>query len=164
MKQHHDKLKQVYRHIQGNSTQAHEHYLPLALACLWIGSGLTSLLNWHQQSMQLLQTQVYLGHAMKLMPLWLQHLIYQGSAIWDLFLGLWLLFNKRITLCYLLQLLSIIGYSIIATAGEPSLWLDPMAPLLKNIPILATTYFLFIKSKNHKNHNNYENHNNYDKQ
>ena len=37
----------------------------------------------------------------------------------------------------LAQLIVVLGYSLVIGVALPSLWLDPLGPLLKNIPILA---------------------------
>jgi hypothetical protein len=37
----------------------------------------------------------------------------------------------------LVQTIVIAGYTIAFTVALPSLWLDPLGPLLKNLPIIA---------------------------
>jgi hypothetical protein len=54
-------------------------------------------------------------------------------SILDLVLGLMLLFSWFIPLVGALMLLSLLGYSLLLGLAEPTLWLEPLGGLLKNI-------------------------------
>lgn len=62
----------------------------------------------------------------------------------DAVLGGWLLTNRRLKWCYLIQLYVIIIYSILLTFIAPDFWLHPFGPLSKNIPILMLVYILYL--------------------
>jgi hypothetical protein len=62
--------------------------------------------------------------------------IYAGSFL-DMVFGIWLLLNFRLHLCYKLQIVVIVTYSILLSLIDFSFWLHPFGPLTKNIPIIA---------------------------
>lgn len=67
--------------------------------------------------------------------LW-QLFLFYASALWDGLLGIAMLFNYRFKLTSILQLITILVYTLIITIKLPYLWLDPFAPIAKNIPLL----------------------------
>jgi len=44
---------------------------------------------------------------------------------------------------WLLQLLTVAAYSLIIAFRLPEMWAHPFAPLVKNLPIMATLFFLY---------------------
>lgn len=44
---------------------------------------------------------------------------------------------------WLLQLITVAAYSLIIAFGLPEMWAHPFAPLVKNLPIMATLFFLY---------------------
>jgi membrane glycosyltransferase len=72
--------------------------------------------------------------------------IYAGSLV-DAIIGLWLLTNRQLRLCYLLQMLVIVVYSLLLTWIALDFWLHPFGPLTKNVPLLALIYILFSEEK-----------------
>ena len=72
--------------------------------------------------------------------------IYAGSLL-DAMIGLWLLSNRQLRLCYLLQMVVIVVYSLLLTWMALDFWLHPFGPLTKNVPLLALIYILFSDEK-----------------
>ncbi|ABM36794.1 DoxX-like family protein [Polaromonas naphthalenivorans] len=105
-----------------------------SLIAVWLGTAAVSLLELEGQSAQLL-------HAAGLsQPLLVQALIVSGAAA-DLALGLALwLRPKRTT--YLAALALMLLMTLAATMLLPGLWLHPLGPLLKNLPIAALLWVL----------------------
>lgn len=105
-----------------------------SLIAVWLGTAAVSLLELDGQSAQLL-------HAAGLsQPLLVQALIVSGAAA-DLALGLALwLRPKRTT--YLAALALMLLMTLAATMLLPGLWLHPLGPLLKNLPIAALLWVL----------------------
>ncbi len=60
-----------------------------------------------------------------------------GSCMMDIAIAALLLFGRSIVQTTILQLLVIAGYTLVIGFALPHLWLDPLAPLLKNLPIIV---------------------------
>ena len=56
------------------------------------------------------------------------------SPTWPWGLALWLLPGRK---SYLTALLLMAAMTVLATVLQPTLWLHPLGPLLKNLPIAA---------------------------
>lgn len=109
--------------------------LRMALAILWIGSGVISLIPSHALALQWFNK---MGFSSGVAQIGLY-----STAILDIGLGLLLLLNWWTKTVVLLQFSVIIIYTFIASIFFPGLWLQPFAPLLKNIPILVATLIMF---------------------
>jgi hypothetical protein len=107
----------------------------IAIALVWLGSGIVSLgLYPIAQSLELLKavgltgtralTTLYAASLLDI-ALGVATLIYPRAWLWGLQLGVVLLYSLIITLCL------------------PGFWLHPFGPLLKNLPILAILVALF---------------------
>jgi hypothetical protein len=59
-----------------------------------------------------------------------------GGALLDIALGIATLAWRR-RWVYLLQIVTIAGYTAILTIALPGYWLHPFGPLLKNLPMLV---------------------------
>lgn len=103
--------------------------LKASLIILWFFSGLIPLLGSNTEATVLLES---LGIPNHLIPA-----IKIGSCLWDIMLGIALLFSFKNKTMGLLQVLTVLGYTLVASIGLTSLWLDPLGPLLKNIPIIV---------------------------
>lgn len=103
--------------------------LKISLVLLWLFSGIIPLLNPSNANHLLVSA----GFTPAVVP-WVRTL----TCLWDIFLALGLLFAFKPKLMGILQLLTVISYTVAASFMLPYLWLDPLAPLLKNIPILLT--------------------------
>lgn len=68
--------------------------------------------------------------------------LYAGAAL-DVAIGLALLFWRRPATWFLLgQVGIILLLTLLASLAAPQAWLDPFAPLLKNLAILAASFTL----------------------
>lgn len=102
--------------------------LTISLFLLWFFSGINPLLFEAQEAEKLL---LELGFNQLLVtPIRLL------SCGWDIILAFGLVFSAKSKAMGLLQLVTIGGYTLMASIGLTSLWVQPLAPLLKNIPIL----------------------------
>ncbi|WP_349741827.1 DoxX-like family protein [Roseateles cavernae] len=120
------------------SAPADERLLRLSLVAVWLGTAVVSLLELRGQSLDLL-TQAGM-HDLTLM----QGLIVGGAAL-DALLGLalWLRPGRRV---YAAALAAMLAMTALATLLLPSLWLHPLGPLLKNLPIAAALWLLCRKA------------------
>ena len=110
--------------------------LRVSLAVVWIGSGVVSLgLYPVARSLDLLAA-VGLTGTPALAALYL-------LSLFDIAMGLMVLCMRGAWL-WGVQILVVLGYTLIVTAALPELWLHPFGPLLKNLPILAGLMLLFF--------------------
>lgn len=101
----------------------------IALALVWVVTGILSLCLYPVASSLDLLSQVGLHGALAVVALY-------GSAILDILLGIaTLLFPGRGL--WRLQIGLIVAYTLVITLFLPQFWLHPFGPVLKNIPILA---------------------------
>lgn len=108
--------------------------LRLSIAFIWLFSGVVSLTAAQSQGFSLLQ-QADIASG------WQPVLLY-GGAVLDLILGLTTLFNYKLRLTGAIQTALIVVYTVIASIYLPLLWLHPLAPLAKNIPLLLATWVM----------------------
>lgn len=101
----------------------------LALQLLWWGTVAASLHDGGAAGIDLLQRSTGIGPDAALV------IVRLGSA-WDAAIGLLLLLRPSV-LTYRLAAAGVVGMTAVATALLPALWLDPLGPLLKNLPVLA---------------------------
>ena len=116
------------------------NYLPYSLGILWAWSGLQPILTQKEWSLQLLGE---VGFA----PMW-QFPVLLTSSLLDLLFAVgcfWQL--KQYRWFWLLQLITVAFYSAIIVFRLPENLMHPFAPLVKNIPILALTFFLWRTAK-----------------
>ncbi len=77
----------------------------------------------------------------------LQPIALYGAALLDLVLGILTVLPLRSRLrrvVWLTQALLVAGYTAIITLRLPEFWVHPYGPLLKNVPILAILYLLWV--------------------
>ncbi len=108
--------------------------LRLSLSLLWLGSGIIALIPPLSPQLEMLE-KVGKSHSVALFLL-------VSTCLLDIVLGLAMLMNWKIRQVSLIQFMVILIYSIISTGYFPHLWLQPFAPLLKNIPILIATLIM----------------------
>lgn len=113
--------------------------LRLGLVFVWLATAVASLWEFNGQSMQLLEKAGIDDHRLAVA------LIAAGAAA-DLALGLAMaLFpSRRVYLCALALMLVM---TVAATCLDPSLWLHPLGPLTKNVPIAAALWILIRRAK-----------------
>lgn len=108
--------------------------LHLSLVVVWLGTALVSAIEADDQAAQLLQAA---GIAA---PHWQAALIWAGIAA-DLGVGLALWLRPgRASFTAALTLMTLM--TVVATVLEPTLWLHPLGPLLKNLAIAAALWLL----------------------
>jgi len=116
------------------------HWARLSLILLWLWTGAVSLWELQGQSAELLRSA---GLSQPLS----QALILAGAGL-DLLLGaaLWRWHAARL---YLAMGLAMLLMTLLGSLLLPSLWLHPLGPLSKNLPIAALLLLLFEDAQNH---------------
>ncbi|MCS4291906.1 hypothetical protein M2375_000101 [Comamonas sp. BIGb0152] len=109
--------------------------LRLSLVAVWLWTASASLLQWQGESTALLQAG---GIDAPSTQAWL----IAGGAALDLLLGLWLLCRPGRN-AYATALVAMLVMTVAATALLPALWLHPLGPLSKNLPIAAALWLLW---------------------
>jgi hypothetical protein len=111
-----------------------ERLLRLSLALVWLATAAISLWEIHGQSAELLFA------ARVTDPAWQTGIVWLGAAI-DAALGLAMLVcpGRR---TYLTALWAMLLMTVAATILIPGLWLHPLGPLTKNVPIAAALWIL----------------------
>lgn len=113
----------------------HERQLArLSLVAVWLWTAIVSVQQAQGLSLQLLQASP------RIPPGAYPWLIYGGSAV-DLVLGL-LMLLKPGRVVYLVALCMTLTMTIVGTWADPALWLHPLGPLSKNLPILALLWIV----------------------
>lgn len=111
-----------------------ERWLRGGLAFVWLATGL-SVLHPHYRTLGL----------EFLAPTGLPDWIMWATCAGEVALGLRVAFGPPTTWIVGLQLALILGFTAILTTTQPRLWLDPLGPLPKNLPLLgllATAWLL----------------------
>ena len=108
-----------------------DRLLRMALACMWLATGLVTL-GWSQASgvLDLLQRCGFPGQAAAAVAVML------ASCGLNLALGAAVLLRPA-PATYALQMAAVLGYTITAAVNMPELTLDHCGPLVTNIPVLA---------------------------
>ncbi len=119
-------------------TQQPLQLLRLSLVAVWLWTAAASLLQWQGESTALLAAG---GIASPHIQVWL----IAGGAALDLLLGLWLLCRPG-RAAYAASFAAMLAMTLSATALLPSLWLHPLGPLSKNLPIAAALWLLWHSS------------------
>lgn len=99
------------------------------LAMLWVASALLGLFCGESQTLSLLRA---IG-----LPAGLDVPLRIGSSGLDLFVAALVLADRRAHWSTLVQIAVVLVYTVVIGAALPYLWLDPLGPLLKNLPVLA---------------------------
>jgi hypothetical protein len=100
-----------------------------SLVVLWLGTALVSALGWAGISVALVRSAGWVPHG------WAHALVGGGLAL-DLAIGLWLAWVPSVMACRV-AFAAVVVFTLLASAMVPFLWLHPLGPLLKNLPILA---------------------------
>lgn len=111
-----------------------------SLVIVWLGTALVSALDYLGFSGLDHEGARLLASGGIASPTWQAMLIWAG-LLTDLVLGLALLFRPG-RYSYLAALLMMVVMTVVGTVLQPALWLHPLGPLLKNLPIAAMLWFL----------------------
>lgn len=120
-------------------TARHRHIddfllLRLSLVAVWLVTGGVSVWELEGQSARLL------ADAGLVEPRMVRAVILSGAAL-DAVLGVWMAFRPS-RRAYVVAMLALLGMTLVATWLLPGLWLHPLGPLIKNLPIAAALYVL----------------------
>ncbi|RRS02530.1 epimerase [Aquabacterium soli] len=114
--------------------QAQRRVLHASLITVWLGTAVVSALEARGQSLQLMQ-QANVQH-----PIW-QAIGIWGGIVLDAVLGVAMLLRPR-RATWIAALIAMGAMTVVATVLAPTLWLHPLGPLLKNLPIAAMLWVL----------------------
>ena len=120
-------------------TENDDRLLRLSLVAVWLVTAIVSIVELDGQSRQVL------AQAGIASPPWLVQWLIVGGAAADLAIGLalWLRPGRA---SYAAALALMLVMTLVATVLQPSLWLHPLGPLLKNLPIAALLWHLYRRA------------------
>lgn len=118
---------------------AEERLLRLSLVAVWLFTAIASIVELDGQSRQVLAAA---GIAS---PQWLVQGLIVGGAAADLVVGI-ALWRWPGRASYAAALALMLVMTLVATVLQPGLWLHPLGPLLKNIPIAALLWHLYRRA------------------
>lgn len=98
------------------------------LALMWLASALLGLFAARAQTLEVLTA---IGA-----PETLAFPLQVGTALLDLAIAVLVVRDSRARIATAAQLAVVAGYTVALTLALPALWIDPLGPLLKNLPIL----------------------------
>lgn len=113
--------------------------IKLALAFVWLFTGLTSLIWGREIGYDVLATAEITGLLADL-------LLISGAAL-DIVIAIWVLSGYRLYVCCIAQSLTILVYTLLLSLIDPGFWLHPFGPLTKNIPMLVLIWLLAEQSR-----------------
>jgi hypothetical protein len=113
-------------------------WLRYSLVFVWLATAVASVWELHGQSRALLLASGVVDLRMA------DALVWAGAAL-DAVLGALLLFKpgRRV---YAFALLAMLGMTLVATVMHPALWLHPLGPLTKNVPIAVVLWVLMRRA------------------
>ena len=111
-----------------------QRYLRLSLVFVWLWTAVVSVWELQGQSRVLLVVGGISDTGVA------DALVLAGAAL-DAILGLWLWLRPTRS-AYLLALATMVLMTLVATLLSPYLWLHPLGPLSKNIPIAVVLWLL----------------------
>ncbi|WP_395349586.1 DoxX-like family protein [Variovorax sp. UC122_21] len=116
-----------------------DRLLRLSLVAVWLVTAVVSIVELDGQSRRVL------AEAGIASPPWLVHLLIVGGAAADLVVGLALWWRPG-RASYFAALGLLLLMTAVATGLQPALWLHPLGPLLKNLPIAALLWHLYRRA------------------
>lgn len=116
-----------------------DRLLRLSLVAVWLFTAVASLVELDGQSRRVL------ADAGIASPPWLVQSLIVGGAAADLAIGLVLWLRPGRTV-YLAAFALMLAMTLVATVLQPDLWLHPLGPLLKNLPIAALLWHLYRRT------------------
>ena len=122
------------RHRIGSEISLLRH----SLIAVWLITIAVSVLEWNGQSLALLQQG-----GIRSLPL--AHGLTAAGVALDVVVALALALRPG-RAAYALAAGCVVGLTLVATALLPALWLHPIGPLSKNLPVLAILFVLWRRS------------------
>ncbi|MDP9931736.1 hypothetical protein J2X90_003757 [Variovorax paradoxus] len=116
-----------------------DRLLRFSLIAVWLFTAAASIVELNGQSRQVL------AEAGIASPPWLVQLLIVGGAAVDLAVGL-VLWLRPGRASYLAAFGLLLVMTAVATFLQPALWLHPLGPLLKNLPIAALLWHLWRRT------------------
>ena len=116
-----------------------DRLLRFSLVAVWLFTAFASIVELNGQSREVL------AEAGIASPPWLVQSLIVGGAAADLAIGL-ALWLRPARASYLAALGLMLFMTAVATFLQPSLWLHPLGPLLKNLPIAALLWYLYRRT------------------
>lgn len=104
--------------------------LRLSIAFVFVWTAICSLFFYPEYA-----SRALLAEAGITSSFW-QSVLFYGACYWDGFLGLAMLFNWRFAKVAWAQIATIVFYTLFISWKLPGQWLEPFAPLAKNLPLL----------------------------
>jgi len=114
--------------------------LRLSIALLWIGTALASFGLFPVADSYVILAEVGVRAPFADLALF-------GGAALNVALGAMLLVNVRVAAVGVVMLALLIFYSLVGLALPADYWLNPFAPILKNLPIAAALLALIAMEK-----------------
>jgi uncharacterized protein YbjT (DUF2867 family) len=111
--------------------------LRISIACVWLWTAVVSFGLYPVEASYALLERV--GVPTSLQPLFLY-----GAATLDSLLGLGTLFLRQRKWLWIAQIALILGYTFLISWRLPEFWLHPYGPILKNLPMLAMIYAMYV--------------------
>lgn len=102
--------------------------LKAVLASMWLASA------WLGLAHGAMQTQAVV-HSLGLPASWADPMRI-GSSLLDIAVAAQMLFDRSVARAALVQLAVVSGYTVVIGLALPELWLDPLGPLFKNLPVM----------------------------
>jgi hypothetical protein len=133
---------------QPSSVQDHWHarlyflkpLLQLGIAFIWIFTAICTLFLYPHNASYALLAKAGIS------SFWQPALLYGSSAL-DALVGIFMLCGYQIIKTSVVMITVCLFYTVLATLKLPYLWLDPLAPIAKNIPfILLMLTYLALES------------------
>ncbi|MFL9666095.1 DoxX-like family protein [Variovorax sp. AB1(2024)] len=119
--------------------EADDRLLRLSLVAVWLFTAVASIVELNGQSREVLAAAGITS------PPWLVQLLIGGGAAADLVVGI-ALWRWPGRASYGAALALMLAMTLVATVLQPSLWLHPLGPLLKNLPIAALLWHLYRRA------------------
>ena len=115
--------------------------LRISLGLLWLFTGIVSLGLYSIEESYALLSEVGI-HS------WMAPVALYGAALLDMALGIATLGRFHIQLVGKLQIILMLGYTILISMGLSEMWLHPFGPITKNIPLIIATMIMLSLEKN----------------
>jgi hypothetical protein len=109
-----------------------------SLIVVWLWTAVASIWEAQGQSAALL-------HAATTLPAWASPWLIWGGALTDVAIGLWMACRPGPRVWQMAIAMTLM-MTAVATWVDASLWLHPLGPLSKNLPILALLWALYKES------------------